>query len=118
MAQIIYTDGHCNGANGIGGLFPQSGYTALLIDSQKKEIHYIKKDLTNNEAELLAIFHALSIAKHKAIVYSDSMIAITNSLKGSSKEARFELICIANRFLIDTKKITLKWVNREDNPIT
>lgn len=124
--KTIYTDGHLNGLNGLMGVFADSGFTMLQIDGiengkkyvKKIEIPYIKRRLTNNEAELLAIHHALIEAEENDTILSDSTIAINTSKKGKSKIDRFELIALANKHLIEKKNITLKWIPREENPIT
>jgi len=114
----IYTDGHLDGLNGIGGVFANSGYSLLKIKEKVITIPYTKNSLTNNEAEMLAIFHALTLAKKNDIICSDSQIAIGLSNNGKSNEPRLYLIAIANKYLINKKKIKLQWIAREYNPVT
>ena len=114
----IYTDGHLDGLNGIGGVFANSGYSLLKIKDKTLTINYLKQSLTNNEAEMLSIFHAIVLAKKNDTIFSDSQIAINLSKSGKSNEPRLQLISIANKYLIDKKKIKLQWISRENNPVT
>lgn len=129
--KIIYTDGHLNNLylkvdKNLFTVYTDSGYTMLFIEKVDNgikhcveiKIPYIKRRLTNNEAELLAIHHALIEAEDGDTILSDSTIAINTSKKGKSKVDRFELIAIANKYLIEKKNIILKWIPREQNPIT
>jgi ribonuclease HI len=124
--KIIYTDGHLNANKNLFSVYTDSGYTMLFIDrvdngikhSVEIKIPYSKQYLTNNEAELLAIHHALIEAEDGDTILSDSTIAINTSKKGKSKVDRFELIAIANKYIIEKKNIILKWIPREQNPIT
>jgi ribonuclease HI len=114
----IFTDGHLDGLNGIGGVFADSGYSLIQIKGKTITKTYQKKSLTNNEAELLAIFHACDLAKKNDIICSDSQVALTISRTGKSSTDRFQLIAIAIKHIIDKKKLTLQWVPRENNPVT
>ena len=118
----LHADGHCDGSNGIGGVFPQSGYSVVSIDQQRLEIPYNKTELTNNEAELLAIFHASFLANEGDTIFSDSQIAIGMAQNGQAKSKnvgiRFDLLAIATNFIITKKKLTIKWISREENLAT
>jgi ribonuclease HI len=115
---MIYTDAHLNGLNGLGGEYSTGGYTHIRQDNKDIIIDYMKKHLTNNEAELLAVFHALTVAREYETICTDSQIACSLSNRGKSKEPRFELLAMANNYLLKTKKCTLKWIPREQNPVT
>lgn len=114
----IYTDGHMDGLNGIGGVFADSGYSLIKIKDKTITKTYQKKSLTNNEAELLAIFHACDIAKKGDTICSDSQVALTVSRTGKSNTDRFQLLAVVIKYIIDKKQITLQWVSRESNPVT
>ena len=109
---VIYTDGHMNGLNGVGGFFPNSGYSMVKTDKETFTIPYEKKRLTNNEAELLAIFHAITKAYPNDTICSDSRIAIRKATMGN------DLLSVVVKYIIDRKKLILKWIPREKNPVT
>ena len=119
---IIYTDGHCDGLNGIGGVFPNSGYTHILFKETNKEliINYRKKRLTNNEAEIMAVIHAFAYAQHKDTILTDSMIALHASKNGPRKKGaeNLYLLKVLAHSLYRNKGVEIKWIRREDNPIT
>lgn len=118
MNKKIYADGHMNGLNGVGGVFADSGYSALKIGKKSLVINYNKNNLTNNEAELLSIFHACYLAKKGDIVLSDSQIALNLSRSGKSNTDRLQLIAVAIKYIVDQKKLILQWIPREENPVT
>ena len=125
MNRKIFTDGHLNGLNGVGGVFPQSGYSEVQIENgtekeriRRIRIEYSKKNLTNNEAETLALFHASMKALPQDTIFSDSQIAINLATKGDAKEPRLQLIAVVLKYLIEKKQLKLQWVKRENNPVT
>ena len=124
---VIYTDGHCEGPNGVGGMFANSGYTEIMVSKALgtmatediTKIHYKKKGLTNNEAELLAIAHALFLANKGDVIKSDSEFAVGLSAKNwKTKHERFHLLICFIRSLIKMSEVRVEWIKREDNPVT
>lgn len=108
-----YTDGFLNGTNPcpIGG-----GYTIVSQDNELIHLHRIDGQLTNNEAEVRGIIHAIQIAGIDDTVSTDSMIALNWLIRGKSK-ARPELdeaLAKANKERT-IKNIRLIWEGRDNN---
>ena len=75
----IYTDGACSGNPGPGG------WAAVLIYKDiKKEISGGKKQTTNNEMEMTAVYQALKLLKKpcEVMLYSDSAYVVNTFDKG------------------------------------
>ena len=125
---IAYTDGSCvnNGKNnakaGIGIYFPACEFSDVSEP-------FIQSPITNQRAELYAIYKALTIITEKSefdqlYIYSDSLYSINcvtnwikkwevNNWKGSSGKAVMNLDIIKPIYEIlkqHKEKITFKWV--------
>lgn len=88
-----------------------------VIYKDKPKVYKIKKKgFTNNEAELLAVFHGVNIAEPYDEVVTDSKVASFWVLNGFAK-ARPDLnhICKATFWLLVKKKVKLKFVDRKFN---
>lgn len=118
----IFTDGHPVGLNGQGGMFANEGYTLIEMTKsdmkrQRIRMSYVKPSLTNNEAEIVAIIHACSLAEYNSIIKSDSQIAIGYCKYGGRLE-RLAFLSEIAKPIIKEKNLTLQWIPREENPIT
>lgn len=110
----LYTDGFVLGRNGNskGG-----GYT--IVDQHSKLITretVYKEKFTNNDGEILGVYHALKIAGALDCISTDSMVAITWVRSGFSK-ARPDLNVMLRecQFLMRDKCINLMWEGRDHN---
>lgn len=118
----IFTDGHPVGLNGQGGMFANEGFTLMEVtkkDMKKQRVRmkYVKPVLTNNEAEIVAIIHALSLAEYDSTIFSDSQIAI-HYVKEGGKLERLAFLSEIARPIMKEKNVTISWIPREKNPIT
>ncbi len=115
---VIFTDGHLNGPNGVGGLFAHSGYTKISKNGREFSLNYEKARLTNSEAELLAIAHACLIAEKGDSIYTDSQFTVKMSYNGKTKIERFFLIIAFIKSAIKFKNLEIKWISRDKNLAT
>lgn len=118
----IFTDGHPVGFNGQGGMFANEGFSLIEmtksnIKRQRVRMSYVKPNLTNNEAEIIAIIHAASLANEGDTINSDSKIAIGYCQKGGEIE-RLAFLSEIAKPIIKEKNLSLKWIPRELNPVT
>lgn len=113
----IYVDGHLEGKNKEAVV----GYSRLVFDKNEKPINiiYYKEEITSNEAELMAIAHALLYARKGDTIYSDSQWAIL-AIDGAFnvKEARLKLLATFLRSSVKHAKIELIHVSRDKNLAT
>lgn len=112
-----YSDGFTNGSNpsktGGGYSIVDENNTLLVLEKIEK------KGFTNNEAELLGLFHALTIADRGSTISTDSKntLAWVFQKKKKKKHGRPDLIpCIKEcSALIEEKHISVIWEPRELN---
>lgn len=117
---IIYTDGHINGINNLLSKDKaNSGYSILVINDKKIKIEYEKNNLTNSEAEIIAVIHAFFYAKRGDIIRTDSQFVFGSITKNwKIKEARIENLIAVAKSLYNLSGVKLEWVQRKENPAT
>jgi ribonuclease HI len=121
---LYHVDGYMLGSNpsDIGG-----GYTIWSEEEEfddfenKQKVHFFSKDvlkkgMTNNETELLAVLNCVRLAEPHSLIYTDSMNTIYWCKNGKSKARPDlnELLEEAKR-LIEMKNIELLWICRDMN---
>ena len=101
----IYVDG-----SGLGKYGFVSGNTVKVFH---------KENITNNEAEYLAVIEALSFAKEKKImVFSDSQLMVNQlNHKFHIKDDKLRELALKVWNLIETKELNVvfKWIPRKEN---
>lgn len=112
----IFVDGHIVGKNdGTASV----GFSKIVIENKEHNIEYIKPNLTNSEAELIAIIHACLFAKDGDEIYTDSQFvegAINKNWK--VKEARLQNLVVVAKSILKVKGVKLLWIRRKQNPAT
>lgn len=109
---VLYSDGWLN--------YRTFGFS--IVDSEKnilvRKEYPVKNSVTDtcNTAEYLGVINALNIATNGDIVYSDSELVV-QQINGNWKVNFYHLkvLCGAARLLLRDKKITLKWIGRDNN---
>jgi ribonuclease HI len=111
---IFFTDGFTIGSNPSD----EGGYTIMDEKGKLLTSTRIKKSrLTNNETELLGVYHCLlDYAKEGDVITTDSMNTIYWCRNGKSK-ARQDLNDLMEecKNLLENKKVSLEWCSRDDN---
>jgi len=110
---ILYTDGYTIRAN------PSEEGGGFVVIDKKGIIHHqeiAKKGFTNNEAELLGLLYAVSIATRASYVSTDSQNSLA-WVKSGKPKARPDLQPIAQmiKSIIKLKKLNVIWQGRDDN---
>ena len=110
MNRVIYCDGGgFNGKTSLVGVYADGRCESWIFSAYRHE-------LTNNEAEYIAMIHALISCTHGDTILSDSLLVV-NQLNGSyqvKKETLRHLYDIAKR-LLAKKEAKIEYVKREQN---
>ncbi|OGE44777.1 hypothetical protein A3E67_03695 [Candidatus Daviesbacteria bacterium RIFCSPHIGHO2_12_FULL_38_25] len=114
MTKELHSDGFCliKNPSPFGGGFTVTDNLGIVLSRER----ILKKDFTNNEAELLGVLKACGLSENNGIIITDSMNTIFWIRKGKSK-ARPDLnekIKTA-KDLIENKKLNLIWKKRDEN---
>jgi len=104
---VVYVDG--SGWNG-----EQSGYCYVVDNAYFYKFSDV--NLTNNQAEYLALKSALEVCKHDSVILSDSQLVV-NQIKGSwyTNLERLRLDRDYCRDIIKDKRCKLIWIPRREN---
>lgn len=111
-----YTDGFTIRGNPskVGG-----GYTIINENNEVLITENIEKvGMTNNEAELLGVWHALHLCNEFDVVSTDSMNTIawlrTNNLKKVARQNLLDIIKECKE-IVASKQVNIIWEGREHN---
>lgn len=112
---IFHVDGFLYGPNpsDIGGGFTICDETGKVI----KRVERLKKNFTNNEAELLAVAEAAIISFVGDTIITDSQNTISWIKNPKGNKARPDLadVCRLTDALIKAKQLKLEWKRRDEN---
>lgn len=103
---VIYTD-----ASG------KTGKYAYIVENTNKVRTFVKKGITNNEGEYLAVIAALKENLEKDItIYSDSQLVVNQlNHEFAIREDRLRKLAEGVWRLAEGRSITFNWVPREKN---
>lgn len=103
---VIYTD-----ASGKRGKY------AYIVENTNKVRTFVKKGITNNEGEYLAVIQALKDNPEKNIhIHSDSLLVVNQlNHEFAIKEDRLRKLAEEVWRLAENRNVTFSWVPREKN---
>jgi len=100
----IYVDGSGNGKYG------------FFIEETNEAKVFIKEDITNNQAEYLAILEVLKLTNGNIEIYSDSKLVVNQlNHEWHIKEDNLRNLAVEVWKLIDNRKVSFIWIPREQN---
>ena len=101
----IYTDGACSGNPGRGG------WAAVVVDGDKRVIHGVEDNTTNNRMEILAAIKGLEITEEGSVVtvYSDSQYVVNTMVKGWKRKANLDLWARLDK-ISESRNVSWEWV--------
>lgn len=112
-SQVYFSDA---GTAGNGNFGHQKTIIVVTDSKGKVLIEEWVGDKTNNEGELIGITRAARLAKPESTIYSDSQLAVNwITLKSPTKIERLKPIIYDAVVAVQTKKINLVWIPREQN---
>jgi ribonuclease HI len=94
----------------------QHGRIAVCIEGETPQIVEVLGNVSNNQAEYIAVFEALKQAEDGDLILTDSQLVVGQLTKGwdvnaESIKPMFEKC----RELLDLKRIKVEWVSRNDS---
>jgi len=100
----VYTDGSGNGKY------------SFFIEETNETKFFIRKDITNNQAEYLAVLEALKHTTGDTEIYSDSELLVKQlKHEWSIKDDKLRKLTVKIWKMMEKRKVNFVWISRERN---